>query len=210
MTRSGGRHGHVALIVVLVAVVAGVLVVVALAGGRHGQRAETSRVPVSPSTTSQTSSTAPNSDPPSTWHPPSTAVPTRMAWAFATAIWTYDTRTWALDDWRAAVSDFVDPAGPADSGDVARAMLPLWPQWEDLARQEARGRVVSSQVSHPAVLAALERDPRAPSGWHAYLVVARQEVTAAGGVSVVHRQATVAVVCRPRCFVWSVSPEGPQ
>jgi hypothetical protein len=143
------------------------------------------------------------------WRAPDTTDARRMAGAFAAAIWTYDSRTATYEQWQAAVVRFTDPAGPVASAEVARGMLPLWEQWDALARQGARARSTALVVSVPPEMAALRRDPRAPVGWHGFMVTARQVVTADSGSSMTLRQASISVVCMPRCFVWSATPDGP-
>jgi hypothetical protein len=205
---SGGRRGHV---LVIAGVLAAIVAVVWLSAPGSGRRErQTSRPSISTFATVPGQSATPLTERPPAWRAPDTSDSGDAARAFATAIWTYDTRVAGLDDWRIAVGTFVDPDGPPESGEVARAMLPLWQQWENLARQEARAQVTDVRVSQPPELVSLERDPRAPQGWHAVVVRAQQEVVAGGRTSAAPRQVTVSVVCRPRCYVWSATPEVPR
>lgn len=146
---------------------------------------------------------------PAVWVPPNTADPEEMAQAFAAAIWSYDSRVNTYDDWRLAVTNFTDPNGPPASGEVARSMLPLWPQWEQLAQQNGHASVHNVRVSTPTEMTALADDPRTPPGWHGFVVEADQTVTANGQTYPSQRRASVSVVCRPRCWLWSTTYEGP-
>lgn len=144
------------------------------------------------------------------WQVPRTSDARLFAEGVVTAIWTYDSRAHSYDQWRSAVAAFVDSAGTPASRQVALGMLPAWAQWEDLVRQSARARVVSIRTTVPAELATLAKDPRAPAGWHAFAVSADQTVRTSTRQSTVVRRASVSVVCAPRCYLWSVTPEGPR
>jgi hypothetical protein len=146
---------------------------------------------------------------PLAWQAPNTVNPREFAEAFAAAIWTYDSRTNTYDQWRLAVSSFADPDGPPAAAEVARGMLPLWAQWEVLARERAHATARDVRSAVPPEMSALRADPRAPLGWYGFVVRARQEVTVAGTTSATPRQASVAVVCRARCHLWSASVEAP-
>ncbi|MFC0627455.1 hypothetical protein [Kribbella deserti] len=151
----------------------------------------------------------PGHPPPEAWIVPDTADPRRAAEAFARAIWTYDTtlHTWA--EWREAVSAFAAPLAPPASGEVARSMLPLWPQWEETVRRGGRARVRSVRAVVTPELAALRRDQRAPLGWNGFWVTGDVVTAAEGREYPARREATVSVVCVPKCGFWSASAERP-
>jgi hypothetical protein len=144
------------------------------------------------------------------WRVPVTSDARVFVERFAEAIWTYDSRVITYVQWREAVGDFASPDGPAASAEVARALLPTWPQWEDLARRAAHGEIRAVRIEEPPEVAALGHDPRAPAGWHGFVLRAVQEVTADGQTSEASRQLSVAAVCSPRCFLWSATPEVPR
>lgn len=144
------------------------------------------------------------------WQVPVTADGRQFAKAFATAIWTYDTRLDTYEQWRLAVGSFADPDGPPASADVARALLPVWQQWDELAGHGARAAPRVLRVDVPPEIEALRKDGRVPVGWQGFVVSADQAVTADGRTTVEPRHVSVAVVCSSRCFLWSATPETPQ
>lgn len=144
------------------------------------------------------------------WQRPATTDAKTFVIAYARAIWTYDTQLHTFWAWRDAVSVFADPADPPDGPRVARSMLPLSEQFHQLALHHGKASVSDITAEVTPELAALEKDLRAPAGWHAYLVRATQTSVLDGQISTAPRQATVAVVCTPRCKFWSASSQSPK
>jgi hypothetical protein len=144
------------------------------------------------------------------WQRPATSDPKAFATAFARAIWTYDTSIHSFWDWRDAVSVFADPTDPPEGPRVARSLLPYAEQFEQLQLHDAKASVSDLTAAVTPELKAMERDPRAPTGWHGYLVRGAQSTVMDGRTSTAPRQATVAVVCDPHCRFWSASNESPQ
>ncbi|GAA3598381.1 hypothetical protein [Kribbella ginsengisoli] len=143
------------------------------------------------------------------WRRPTTTDPKAFALAYATAVWTYDTAAHDYYTWRDAVSVFADPMDSA-AARIARTLLPYEEQFRQLKLHGAKASVSSPTADVTPQLKALEHDPRAPAGWHSYLVRATQSSVVDGTTSTATRQATVAVVCQPQCRFWSASSEAPQ
>lgn len=144
------------------------------------------------------------------WQRPATSDPKAFAIAYARAIWTYDTSIHSFWDWRDAVSAFADPTNPPDGPRVARSLLPYAEQFEQLQLHDAKASVSDLTADVTPELKAMEKDPRALTGWHGYLVRGAQVTVLDGRTSTAPRQATVAVVCDPNCRFWSASSESPQ
>ncbi|WP_329484241.1 hypothetical protein OG555_19015 [Kribbella sp. NBC_01484] len=144
------------------------------------------------------------------WERPATTDPKAYAIAFGTAIWTYDSSVHGYFDWQDAVTAFANPLESPDAGRVARSMLPYATQWEDLKVHEARASVLDVTAATTPELVALARDPRAPAGWHGFVVRGTQESVLDGEMTRSQRHVTVGVICRPRCSFWSASNELPQ
>jgi hypothetical protein len=142
------------------------------------------------------------------WKRPETTDPSSFAMAYARAIWTYDSTTHTFDEWRDAVSVFADPSGEAPR--IARSMLPYVEQWQQLALHRGSATVTNITATATPELRALERDPRAPNGWHGFLVHGQQKSVVDGQPSTATRQVTVGVVCLPTCRFWSATAEGPR
>jgi hypothetical protein len=130
--------------------------------------------------------------------------------AFGTAIWTYDSTVHSYFDWQDAVTAFANPLESPDAGRVARSMLPYATQWEDLKVHDARATVRDVTAATTPELVALARDPRAPTGWHGFVVRGTQESVLDGEMTTSQRHVTVGVICRPRCSFWSASNELPR
>jgi hypothetical protein len=141
------------------------------------------------------------------WQRPSTSDAKEYAIAFGRAIWTYDTTVHSFFDWQDAVGAFADPMGEGPR--VARSMLPYFSQWEQLVLHKAKATVTEVTADSTPELQALEHDPKAPEGWHGYLVRGRQTSVLDGETAVTDRQVTVGVVCLPRCKFWSATTESP-
>jgi hypothetical protein len=142
------------------------------------------------------------------WKRPDTTDPSIFAMAYARAIWTYDSTIHTFDEWRDAVSVFADPSGEAPR--IARSMLPYLEQWQQLALHRGSAAVTNITATSSPELRALERDPRAPAGWHGFLVHGQQKSIVDGEPSTATRQVTVGVVCLPTCRFWSATAEGPR
>ncbi|TCN28610.1 hypothetical protein EV644_14524 [Kribbella orskensis] len=144
------------------------------------------------------------------WQRPTTSDPKAFAIAYARAIWTYDTSIHSFWDWRDAVSVFADPTDPPEGPRVARSLLPYPEQFEQLQLHDAKASVSDLTADVTSELKAMEKDPRAPTGWHGYLVRGAQTTVMDDRTSTAPREATVAVVCDPDCRFWSASNESPQ
>jgi hypothetical protein len=144
------------------------------------------------------------------WQRPTTTDPMVFATAYARAIWTYDTTLHSFWTWQDAVSVFADPMDPPDGPRIAKSMLPYSEQFQQLELHKGKASVSDITAVVTPELKALEKDPRAPAGWHGYLVRATQTSVLDGQASSASRQATVAVVCTPRCKFWSASSQSPQ
>jgi hypothetical protein len=166
-----------------------------------------------PSTGEITRSTVPKStEAPqlSAWARPTTTDPKVLAIAYGTAIWTYDTAVDSYFDWQDAVTAFANPLESPDAGRVARSMLPYTTQWEELKVHNARATARDVTAATTPELEALQRDPRAPAGWHGFVVQGIQQSVLDGETTVAQRHVTVGVICRPRCSFWSASNELPR
>lgn len=141
------------------------------------------------------------------WQRPTTTDPEAFVIAYARAIWSYDTSLHTFWAWRDAVSVFAHPTDPPDGPRVARSMMPLYEQYRQLELHQGKASVSDITAEVTPELAALEKDPRAPAGWHGYLVRASQTSVLDGQTSTAPRQLTVAVVCSPRCKFWSASSQ---
>jgi hypothetical protein len=139
------------------------------------------------------------------WKRPTTTDPKLFAVAYAQAIWTYDTTRHGLADWQDAVSVFADPNGAAPQ--VAKSLLPLWGQWNQLDLHKASATVTDITAETTPQLAALEHKPGTPEGWKGFVIRGRQMTILDTGSTVVARQAAVAVVCAPICTFWSATPQ---
>ncbi|MEU4295337.1 hypothetical protein AB0E63_44560 [Kribbella sp. NPDC026596] len=146
----------------------------------------------------------------SAWVRPTTTDPTRYAVAFATTIWTYDSRAQSYAQWQNAAASFADSLEAPDAGEVARSMLPYASQWEDMKAHEAHASVTDVTAVTTPELQALARDPRAPAGWHGLLVRGTQVSVVDGETTTTERHLTVSVICRPQCTFWSATNELPQ
>ncbi|MEV0792656.1 hypothetical protein [Kribbella sp. NPDC050459] len=145
-----------------------------------------------------------------TWARPATTDPAQYAVAFATALWTYDTAVHTYAQWQAAISAFANPPETSDAGRVARSMLPYPSQWEDLKLHKAQARVRDVTAATTTELEALARDPRAPAGWHGFVVQGIQDGLVDSQKTTMARHVTVGVICHPQCAFWSASNELPQ
>jgi hypothetical protein len=144
------------------------------------------------------------------WVRPATTDPKEFAVAFGTAIWSYDSTVHSYFDWQDAVTAFANPLESPDAGRVARSMLPAAMQWEELKVHEAHATVREVTAATTPELEALGRDPRAPAGWHGFVVRGLQESVLDGDTATSQRHVTVGVICRPRCSFWSASNELPR
>ncbi|MFI7067092.1 hypothetical protein ACIBL3_39265 [Kribbella sp. NPDC050124] len=144
------------------------------------------------------------------WVRPATTDPIRYAVAFGTTIWTYDSTVHSYAQWQDAVTAFANPLEAPDAGRVARSMLPYAGQWEELKVHDARASVRDVTAATTPELQALGRDPRAPAGWHGFVVRGTQESVVDGETTRTARHVTVGVVCRPRCTFWSATNELPR
>jgi hypothetical protein len=138
------------------------------------------------------------------WARPTTRDSASFAKAFAVAVWTYDTDQ-PYELWQQAIRDWADPLGNPASAAVGQSMLPSAAAYGLLRAQRGHATATVNSVSVPDVAADLAA--RAPNGWHAFTVRGTQRLTADGHTIETARQLTVAVVCVPTCWLWSVTPE---
>jgi hypothetical protein len=143
-------------------------------------------------------------DRPGVWARPATTDPAGFAEAFALAVWTYDADQ-SYELWQQAIRDWADPLGNPASAAVGESMLPSAAAYGLLRAQRAHAAATVTSVSVPAIAADLAA--RAPEGWHAFTVRGTQRLTANGHTIQTARQLTVAVVCVPTCWLWSVTPD---
>jgi hypothetical protein len=139
------------------------------------------------------------------WHRPVTSDPREFAVAYARAIWTYDTTLHSYVDWQNAVSVFADPTSAAP--EVARSLLPLWAEWDQLRLHQARASVNGIEAEVTPQLQAMANNASAPKGWHAFVVTGNQTTILDTETKFVQRQAAVAVVCTPLCKFWSATAQ---
>ncbi|MGW6278447.1 hypothetical protein [Kribbella sp. NPDC055071] len=139
------------------------------------------------------------------WRRPVTSDPREFAVAYARAIWTYDTTRHSYVDWQNAVSVFADPTSAAP--EVARSLLPLWSEWDQLSLHKARATVGEVGAEVTPQLQAMASNASAPKGWHAFVVTANQTTILDTETKFVQRQAAVAVVCTPLCKFWSATAQ---
>jgi hypothetical protein len=144
---------------------------------------------------------------PAAWTRPTTRRPAGFARAFATAMWTYDTRL-PYVAWVQAIGEWADPLGSPASGRVATAMLPPAPTYRALRAQSATARARIGSVVVPDAANTLAA--RAPAGWRVFVVRGTQHIITSTGTYTAERQASVAVVCAPTCWLYSATPELPQ
>ncbi|TCC26806.1 hypothetical protein E0H58_01970 [Kribbella speibonae] len=139
------------------------------------------------------------------WARPTTTDPRAFAIAYARAIWTYDTTRHNYVDWQNAVSVFADPTSAAPQ--VAKSLLPQWPEWDQLQSHQARAVVRGITAQLTPELEAMIKRGQAPAGWHAYVVHGTQTVMTDADTRFLDRQAAVAVVCTPTCQFWSATAQ---
>ncbi|GAA2811648.1 hypothetical protein GCM10010522_31790 [Kribbella solani] len=164
--------------------------------------------PDEPSGTPGVHGTTIPSEPPAeldAWRRPTTTDPREFAIAYARAIWTYDTTRHSYVDWQNAVTVFADPASAAPQ--VAKSLLPQWPEWDQLQSYKARAIATSITAEITPDLAAMVNRSQAPNGWHAYVVRGKQTVIRDTDTRFLDRQAAVAVVCTPLCRFWSATSQ---
>ncbi|NUR93958.1 MAG: hypothetical protein HOV67_01730 [Kribbellaceae bacterium] len=188
------------LVIVILALVIGWRNSSEVAGGEPG-RSSPGRV---------TGTSVPGPAPLSVWVRPATTDPAQFAIAFGRTVWTYDSAVHTYAQWQSAVSSFADSMEAPDSAVVARSMLPYDSQWEALKAHGARATVQDVTARTTTVLEALARDPRAPEGWHGFVVSGTQLSVVDGVSTTTERHLTVSVICRPQCSFWSASNELPQ
>jgi hypothetical protein len=147
---------------------------------------------------------------PAAWTRPTTVDPRAFAIAFGTTIWTYDSAAHSYVQWQDAVTAYANPLESPEGGRVARSMLPYASQWEELRVHNAHASTRDVTAGTTPELDALARDPRAPAGWHGFVVRGTQESVLDGETTKAERHMTVSVICRPRCTFWSASNELPR
>lgn len=139
------------------------------------------------------------------WKRPTTRDPHAFAIAYAQAIWTYDTTRHSYSDWQDAVSLFADPTGAPPQ--VAKSLLPLWSEWDQLELRKARTTVTDVTAATTPQLQEIEGYDDTPTGWHGFVIRGKQTTVLDTDTTVVARQATVAVVCTPTCKFWSATSQ---
>ena len=144
------------------------------------------------------------------WARPTTTDPKAYAIAFGTTIWTYDSSVHSYFQWQDAVTAFANPLESPEGGRVARSLLPYASQWDELKVHHAHASVRDVTAGTTPELQALARDPRAPAGWHGFVVRGTQDSVVDGESTNAERHVTVSVICRPRCTFWSASNELPR
>ncbi|MFI5706484.1 hypothetical protein [Kribbella sp. NPDC051620] len=139
------------------------------------------------------------------WKRPTTSDPKLMAIGYARAIWTYDTSKHSLDDWRNAVSVFADPYGEGPR--VARSLLPLMGEWQQLELHHARASVDQITAEITPEMKRLQQSASAPDGWTGFVVHGKQTTLLDTDTIVSDRQMAVGIVCTSICKFWSASAQ---
>jgi len=139
------------------------------------------------------------------WKRPTTTDPKEFAIAYARAIWTYDTTQHSFFDWEDAVSVYADPTGAGPR--VAKSLLPRWSEWKQLELHKARASVDGITAGTTTELVALGRRSDTPTGWHGYVVRAKQTTVLDNETTTTDRKAAVAVVCVSICKFWSATAQ---
>jgi hypothetical protein len=139
------------------------------------------------------------------WKRPTTTDPKEFAIAYARAIWTYDTTRHSYFDWRDAVSVYADPTG--ESARVARSLLPMWREWEQLELHKAHASVADVTAETTPKLEAIAREPGARKGWRGFVIRGKQTTVLDNETTIVDRQAAVGIVCASICKFWSASAQ---
>lgn len=139
------------------------------------------------------------------WARPATTDPEAMAIGYARAIWTYDTTKHSFDDWQDAVSVFADPSGEGPR--IARSLLPLFPEWQQLELHNARASANHITAEVTPEMKRLQQSATAPKGWSGFVVHGKQTVVLDTETVVVDRQAAVGVFCTSICKFWSATAQ---
>lgn len=139
------------------------------------------------------------------WKRPTTSDPKAMAIGYARAIWTYDTSKHSYDDWRDAVSVFADPMG--DGPRIARSLLPLQGEWQQLELNHAKASVDQITAEITPELKRLQHSDAAPDGWTGYVIHGKQTTVLDTETVVSDRRAAVGIVCTSICKFWSASAQ---
>jgi len=139
------------------------------------------------------------------WTRPVSTDPKVIAIGYARAIWTYDTAKHGFDDWQNAVSVFADPAGEGPR--IARSLLPLFPEWQQLELHNARATVDGITAEITPEMVRLQHSATAPKGWTGFVVHGKQTTVLDNETVVTDRQAAVGVVCTSICKFWSASAQ---
>ena len=192
----------VVALVTLIALVAGVFVALG-ATGRLPNRAGALTSPSPPSTSSADSPAVSTSTPPDVTvpaagnPPPATADPAAYATAYATALFSYDTRAQSEAAWTAALTAGLDPAAdvhPDNIADLADRTPPaaVWATMTSSA-QHATFAVTSAWV--PKLWT--ENASAYPAGAAAITVSGTQQVSWSGGSSSVPQAVTLLLLCPP-------------
>lgn len=139
------------------------------------------------------------------WKRPATSDPKLMAIGYARAIWTYDTSKHSLKDWQDAVSVFADPYGEGPR--VARSLLPLMQEWQQLELHHARASVDQITAEVTPEMKRLQQSQAAPEGWTGFVVHGKQTTLLDTDTVVSDRQMAVGIVCTSICKFWSASAQ---
>jgi hypothetical protein len=139
------------------------------------------------------------------WKRPSTSDPKLMAIGYARAIWTYDTSKHSLNDWQNAVSVFADPYGEGPR--VARSLLPLMQEWQQLELHHAKASVDQISAEITPEMKRLQHSDAAPEGWTGFVVHGKQTTLLDTDTVVSDRQMAVGIVCTSICKFWSASAQ---
>ncbi|GAA1602470.1 hypothetical protein GCM10009789_65720 [Kribbella sancticallisti] len=197
------NHSSRAHFVVPVAIVLGVVTVVLalIFGSPNWDEPETvaSEPTILPSAGDETTA------PLEAWKRPSTTDPEELAIGYARAIWTYDTAKHGFHDWQNAVSVFADPTGEGPR--IARSLMPLFPEWQQLDLRNARATVDGLTAEITPEMKRLQHSAAAPKGWTGFVVRGKQTTVLDNETVVTSRQAAVGVVCTSICKFWSASAQ---
>ncbi|GAA3537385.1 hypothetical protein [Kribbella ginsengisoli] len=186
-------------IAILLTVITIVSILVFGSNGRDEEQAKTSQPTLVPSLADDEPAQL------EAWKRPTTSDPKPMAIGYARAIWTYDTSKHSLKDWQDAVSVFADPYGEGPR--VARSLLPLMGEWQQLELHHAKATVDQITAEITPEMKRLQQSEAAPDGWTGYVIHGKQTTLLDTDTIVSSRQMAVGIVCTSICKFWSASAQ---
>ncbi|MEU9074584.1 hypothetical protein AB0D22_07860 [Kitasatospora sp. NPDC048538] len=201
-------------VLLVVGLLAGLLA--RLAGGGHTDHPTPNPSPSVRSTPSATASARPSAAATAAGatvaRPPHTSSPTDFAAAFATTLWSYDSRRVTQQDFVSGLRLWLTSESQYADGDSVAGQVPdpvLWSRMRDTGQTST----ASGAAAHvpDAYTKAIERNPAALTQAYIYAVTVTAKVNIAwdgGGRGAEDRAITLAVQCRPGsyCALASIAP----